>query len=104
MNSNDLQSRIDLLEQNLRVMQEEHDAIAVDLQKEIERLQEENRGKNLSVVLHRLNSINLDLRYRLNNNPPAEPPSSPTSNRSMNGTHSLIVILLHRLFRKTSAY
>ena len=47
MDSNDPQSRIDFLEQNLRSIREEHDAIVVDLQKELDRLQEENRGIDL---------------------------------------------------------
>ena len=42
----DPNSRIALLEQNLRSMQEQHQIIVGDLHKEIDRLQEENKGNN----------------------------------------------------------
>lgn len=70
----DPRSRVELLERNLRYIQQQHEITLKDLHSEISRLQEENRGKIRYEKIHRFQwtriSSVLDLHFRfINLNP-----------------------------------
>jgi len=49
----DPRSRVELLERNLRYVQQQHEITLADLHNEISRLQEENRGKFVSLKINK---------------------------------------------------
>ncbi len=62
----DSDSRVELLERNLRYIQQQHELTLIDLHNEINRLQQENKGINKK-NFGKDKVIHLDLHYRLIN-------------------------------------
>ena len=63
----DPRSRIELLERNLRYVQQKHEKTLVDLHNEISKLQHENRGNLICSSSFKAVQIFLDLHFRMVN-------------------------------------
>lgn len=62
----DPRSRVELLERNLRYVQQQHEITLNDLHNEINRLQQENRGKSSTKIIKTTSRIfHIDLHFRM---------------------------------------